>query len=119
MAHESEVEAVARAICLLQSDCDYWECTAGKCVGHLGEHWRDLARAAIAALDAARAERGIVLVPREPTEAMLRVFKLPTTGTPKQRLRAKLRAMLSAIPTPDAGKDAAPIIPNQEPLPNA
>ena len=73
----SEIEKVARAICLKIQFNDFgfkdtegnWQCKGAQ-IDLLDTVTRAAAQAAIAALDQARAEKGLVLVPREPTETI-------------------------------------------------
>jgi hypothetical protein len=69
MEISGEVEAVARAMkSFAAQPLGNLESLEPVLVGSLGDAWPHLARAAIAASRAALAEKGYVIVPREPTE---------------------------------------------------
>lgn len=116
MAHETDVEAVARAMCFANGACGDLSCGIARrcCWPNASTDWHEEARAAITALDTARADRGLVTVPREPTEAMVESamastaarLSLPGSAMTQQRekMRIRYRAMIAASPTP--GQDA-------------
>jgi hypothetical protein len=67
---EALVERVARSVCLAGGMCD---CRGPRqCLDWRERDVQDAARAAIAAVRAHDAERGMVTVPKQPTDAMLR-----------------------------------------------
>lgn len=104
-AHD-EVECVARALAQA-SEQDWarlpevWNRNGDDDITTCGKSdYRADAAAAIAALDAHRASRGMVLVPAEPTEAMVRAWSTayppPGEFTDESCARADWRAMLAA-----------------------
>ena len=106
---DADIEAVARAIAghygPLYDDCPDCHVKDGRNIpdkeGHL-----DAARDAITAYEALLAQRGLVVVPREPTDKMMRagaanLRNFTTQHAPYPRTRSMFAAMIEAAITGD------------------
>ncbi len=112
MTSPSRVERVARALCPVDPDSDRELVSNGKWYQAGSPHWQSWigeAGAAIAAADAALAEAGYAIMPREPTDLMAEAG-MPFTGDPcwQDDVKRAWRAMWDAAPKPEEHPWGAP-----------